>query len=144
MFGLLFYAKSHILATQTYFEQRNLKVIEIRKPSADDWTSNPFNEKNKTWLGQNFRPFDFRLVDHKLVLVANQDRTAFELYWRQVSAHMFGGGNIHFKKAGTLSDQKLKNYLPAMVRVKEQCPACGAKITTKEQACLACGIRFEG
>ena len=143
MLGLLFYAKSHITYTHRYFEKINLKVFEIRSPELTHWNKNPFNQKNKTWLGSIFRsPFDLNLIDHKLVIVSDNSNSNFQVYWRQVKSSVFFGGTVTFKKSIPLSPKELEKLMPRIIDVSNKCPACENKIKISHERCESCGINF--
>jgi hypothetical protein len=143
MFGLLFYAKNHVIYTCKYFESLNLKVIEIKSPGNSDWIKNPFRQKNKTWLGSIFRaPFDLTLLDYKIVIVYDKSELVYQVYWRQVSANVFFGGSIDFKKSIPLSSKEIEQLIPQKINVFEKCPACGSKVMFNDDMCPDCGLNF--
>ena len=144
MLGLIFHSRSHIIKTQEYFSTLNLKVLEISNPETSDWFNNPFNQKNKTWLGTIFlTPFDFSLFDHKIVLVTNKNKDEYLLYWRQVESNLFFGGSIKFKKSLYLNTDTQRNHLSKSIIVSDKCPACGNLIKYIDMKCSECGIIFE-
>jgi len=134
---LVSYFSNNLNQAIKFLEEKNLKLIEIRIPSKDNWRSNPFKSKD-SYFFEIVLPFS--LLSHRIIVASNK-KGKLSRFWMRTSSPLIGKISTEYK----LDKSKIKKEKiepDNIFIIKDICPACSTKLTDDISECPECGLFF--
>jgi hypothetical protein len=134
---------------QKYLAEHSLQLVEIRSPNDEDWEDKCFNKP---------LPFEFSFATVRIAgMVVNWSDREYSVIdtldeqgrsvrvWLEAFTAYFQKPLLTFKKyrPSDFFNPPKPNPNDGTASIKDNCPACGWKLTGEENMCPECELQFQ-